>query len=532
MKANGSILSDKRIHDRFPRFSPIWNDINEHDSAVLGLAAIAGFFFLSIVIILTASQYGFHRDELNFIENARHLDWGFVEYPPLTSFIAWIVICIFGTSLIALRMVAALMVLTAAWITGLMALEFGGSRTGQVYAMVAAITAPVVLFTTRFFSYQTLDYLWWVLAFYLVVRLLKTDNPKWWLSIGAVLGLGIMTKYSIPFLVPGMMLGVLLTPARKYLKNRWLWAGALLAMVIFLPNLIWQIQHHLISLDFQMETRTRNIELGRTQDFLIQQFYLVTNPAVIILCANTLLYCLVKPEGKAYRLLGWMFVVPFILFIVAQGRSYYMAGAYPMLIALGASRIYPIQQSPDTLSSSIHQKKIKIDSNFGGLLLSGVLILAVVIPIAKVGSTWWNFDAQVNSEIKEEIGWPELVREVGRIYSSIPGEERKQTGIIAFNYGEAGAINLYGAAYGLPEVVSPVNTYWLRGYRNSPQTVIVLGLTKKYVDMLFTSCQLPGNTPNPFHIENEETRDHPDIFLCRGTRDPWPEIWPNIQSFG
>ena len=511
-----------------------WRKIHVRDWELLALVALAWLFLLTLISVLTTWQYGFHRDELNFIENARRLAWGYVEYPPFTPFIARVVLELAGASLIALRFTAALGISISMVLTGMMAQELGGTGQAQIVAMLAAGIAPIVLVNSRFFSYQTFDYLWWVLVSYLMIRRLKSGNPRGWLGIGAAVGFGMMTKYSIPFLLAGIAIGVLLTSARRDLKSPWLWAGASLALLIFSPNLIWQIQHHWISLEFQVSTRLYNIQVGRTGSFLLDQLYICANPAAITLWLGGLYFYLKDPAGKPYRAIGWMYLVPLVLFLLAKGRFYYLAGAYPMLIAAGASRAIrkPAAQTGPPASSR-RRPTFWRNPLYGGLILGGLFGMAVILPVAPVGSAWWNFDAEMNPEIREEIGWPELVREVARIYAALPEEERSQAGILAKNYGEAGAVNLYGAAGGLPKAISGIDTYWLRGYGSPPpQTLIVLGMTEAEARSIFERCYLAGHTPNPENIQNEETRDHPNIFVCRTPRQPWPEFWESFRYFG
>lgn len=511
-----------------------WQRLIASDARFLALLALGWLVLLTTVSVLTAGQYGFHRDELNFIENARHLDWGYVEYPPLTPFIGWIVIQLAGPSLIGLRFSAALAVCLALWLTGLMTKELGGSRLAQSVAMLAAGTAPIVVFDTRFFSYQTFDFLWWVLTAYLLVRLRVSGNPRWWLSIGAVIGLGMMTKYSMPFMVAALAAGLLLTPARNELKSPWLWIGAAVALLIFFPNLAWQVQHNFISLDFQASTRAYNIQMGRTSEFLLQQFYICTNAAAITLWVSGLFFFLRKPAGERFGLLGWIYLVSLVLFLAASGRFYYMAGAYPALIAAGAAQTI---RQPELAAGEQPGTRRRVSfgtiNSYAWLAGTGIFCFATMIPMAPVTSAWWRFDASLNPEIREEIGWPELVDEVSIIYHSLPPEEQARAGILTANYGEAAAVNLYGPARGLPEAISGVNTYWLRGYGDPPpDTLVVLGLNRSQAQSLFQQCSRAGSTPNPYNIQNEETRDHPDIFLCRGLRMRWPEFWKIFHVYG
>ncbi len=222
-------------------------------------------------------HYGFHRDELGLLDDARFLDWGYVSYPPFTPFIARIALILFGSSLVGFRFFAALAQSIAMVVTGLMARELGGRRWAQVVAALAAAISPMSVCMGTMLQYIALDYLWWVLAAYGVIRLLRTENPRWWLLIGAALGLGMMTKYTMIFFIAGIVAGVVLTPARHYLKSPWLWAGAALSIVIFLPNLIWQMRHDFVSLAFLDHIHTRDVEIGRTDGYFVQQLFVNAN---------------------------------------------------------------------------------------------------------------------------------------------------------------------------------------------------------------------------------------------------------------
>jgi hypothetical protein len=205
-----------------------------------------------------------------------------------------------------------------------------------------------------------------------------------------------------------------------------------------------------------------------------------------------------------------------VVFLVAQGRDYYMAPAYPMLLAAGAVAL-------------MSRSRLVRGLIWAGLALGGALGV-LVLPVAPVNSALWN---AVGSNFREEIGWPELVQTVATIRDSLPAEERATTGILTGNYGEAGAIDLYGLARGLPAAISGINSYWLRGYGDPPpQTLIVLGLSLQELKRDFESCEVAGRIANRFGVVNEETRDHRDIYVCRRLRMPWPEFWKESRRFG
>ncbi len=490
------------------------------DVAILMYAALGTV----VVHLLTGGRYGFHRDELATLDDARHLAWGYVAYPPITPFFARISLTFFGTSLAGFRFFAALAQAAAVVLTGLMARELGGGRGAQLVAIAAAI--PFCLAGGALMQYVSFDYLFWVLTAYFVVRLLKSEDPRWWLAIGSAIGLGMMAKYSMGFFALGIVAGVVLTDARRYLASKWLWYGVAASIVVFLPNLIWQAQHHFISLDFLKHIHERDIRIGRTKDFLPGQLEMTL--LALLLALAGLYYCLIAGAGRRFRMLGWMYVVPLLLFVIAKGRAYYLAGAYPMLYAAGS--VWG-ERWLASLRGSWH---FVVRAGAWTALVADVgIIVGFTLPVAPVNSAWFNRAAKVQGDFREELGWPELVQTVARIRDSLPAQDRARLGILTGNYGEAGAINLYGPNHGLPQAISGVNSFWQRGYGDPPpETLIVLGLSHGFLERNFSSCEVAGHTPNPYGIENEETSDHPDIYVCRGLHRSWPEFWSDFRFYG
>ena len=280
---------------------------------------------------------------------------------------------------------------------------------------------------------------------YLVLRLLNSDDRRWWIAIGAVIGLGLMTRYTIAGLVVGLAIGFLLTPARSYLMSRWLIAGAVLTLVIVAPNLIWQANHGFISLDFLRTVHARDIQLGRTNGFLWKQLLVPAHVLTIPLWIAGLSFYFRKPEGVRYRVLGWTFVAVLVLFAIISARDYYTAPLYPMLLAAGA-----------VLSDDWPRWARGL--TWAGLAVALGSGIALVLPVAPINSRWFEASNRVSDNLREEIGWQELVDTVATIRDSLPIEERATTGILTGNYGEAGAINLYGPAHGLPMALSRANS--------------------------------------------------------------------------
>jgi hypothetical protein len=481
------------------------------ESALRGILMFAALKVLFHLV--TNDGYGFHRDELATIDDARHLAWGYVAYPPLTAFLGRVAMLVGPATPRVLRFLPSVAQGLVIVLTALIARRLGGDRRAQWIAALAAAIAPVSLAASSLYQYVTFDFLWWVLIAWGVASLLATGDDRFWVVIGGAIGLAVLTKYTIAFLLAGLAAGLLLTGPARHLRSRWLWIGAAIAVALALPHFIWEARHGFITLEFLKSIHARDVRIGRTDHFLIEQLMEPAHPLTIPLWLAGLVALF---ASRRFRLLGWMAVVPFVLFVVARGRGYYTAPLYPMLFAAGAS-VVPRRARAAVIA----------------LLPLGFATASFCLPLAPIGSPLFKAAARRNGDFVEEIGWPELAQEVARIWSTLPPEERARAGIFCGNYGEAGAIDLYGPAHGLPKAISSTNSYWLRGPGDPPpETVVVLGAHRERLEEVCASVTLAGHTPNPYGIENEETRDHPDIFICRGLKTTWDELWPRIRNFG
>jgi hypothetical protein len=495
------------------------------DIGILILLALARI----LLQVLTNGQYGFHQDELVTLDAAaHHLAWGYVAWPPATPFLARVSLTMFGPSLIGLRSFAALAEGIVMLLVGLMIRDLGGGRWAQILGAVAVATSPLSLVQGGLFQYETFDYFCWVLLAFMVLRLLKSENPRWWVGIGAAIGLGMMNKYTLAFSVGGVIVGVLATRIRLYLKSPWLWGGALLALVVWLPNLLWEAQNHWVSLYFLASIHTRDVQAGLTSGFLRDQILFNFNPVMLFLVIAGCYYFFLAPAGQSYRMMGWMYVAPFILLILTQGKGYYLGATYPMLAAGGAvwweGRLGRI--------TSRRWARAWQWTTWSVLSVFATLLAATELPVAPLGSAWWDVISKSNIELKSEVGWPELVQSVAKVYNSLPESEKAHTAILAASSGEIGSIDLYGPAYGLPRVISGFDSYWQYGYGNPPpQTLIVLGFSGSFLAN-FQDCTLIAPITTPFNIQNDETIDHDSIYLCHILRRPWPQFWKTFQYFG
>jgi hypothetical protein len=474
--------------------------------------------------MLTNGQYGFHRDEFQFLSDAQHLDWGFVPYPPLTSALEYLALKMFGLSLVGLRLFSVLAQALVILVSGLMARGLGGGRMAQVFTAIAVGLSPAPMANATMFQYSSFDMLWWVLVAWSGIRLLRDDDPRWWVAIGLFAGLGLQTKYSIAFELLGVLGGVLLTDARRYLTNRWFWAGGAVALLVFAPNLSWLAAHDFISYRFLQSIHLRDVSEGRADGFVRDQFLINANLfAAPVWIAGLVGYFRVR----RFRMLGWMYVVPLLLFLLLRGRFYYVSATYPMLLAMGAV------VGERWLRTLRPARQVGIATLlFSGVAAIGLYAALIIMPMASSGPML-HFALTRNYDLREKIGWNELVTRVVAIRDALPAGQQENLGIVVGNYGEQGAIALLGKDHGLPAPITAVNSGWLRGYPPTPpSTVIVLGSSRERADELFFNCHLAGHTGNALGVVNEESRDHPDIFVCGAARRPWSEIWSHGPEFG
>ncbi|MGB6692676.1 MAG: hypothetical protein WBE56_00735, partial [Terracidiphilus sp.] len=304
----------------------------------------------------------------------------------------------------------------------------------------------------------------------------------------------------------------------------WFWAGIALALLIFLPNFVWLVRHDFISYTFLQHIHARDVGEGRAEGFLKGQFFVCANLAAAPLWLAGVFGFL---RERRYRMFAFMYFIPLALFFIGKGRNYYMAGAYPMLLAMGAV------QAERWLRSLPRIARYSIATvYFAAFAFVAAYICAIVIPLQSAGPLR-DFALSHNGDLREEFGWDQLVRTVAQIRNSLPPDQQAHLGITTANYGEYGAIEILGRAYGLPTPIGTTNSEWLRGYPSPlPTTLIVLGLRPEQANQIFTNCRLAGHNGNSQGLRNEESVDHPDIFVCGPPRISWADLWKNHQNFG
>jgi len=486
--------------------------------------------------------YGYFRDEFYYLACGEHLDWGYVDHPPLVALVARAARALLGDSLPAIRFVPAVASAAVVLLTGLLARALGGSRYSQCLAAIAILIAPTYLFIGNYLSMNVFDQLFWTAGAGILILIVRRDDPRLWLAFGVVAGLGLMNKSSMLFFGFGVAVALLLTPQRTHLKSGWLWAGALAAGLIVLPNVLWEVRHGWPTLEFMQNAQRLKNYHGTPLEFFLGQVVEI-HPLTLPVWLAGLGSFLFGREGRKYRLLGLVYVAVFLLLTVQQAKAYYLAPIYPMLLAGGAVAIGRSIETRATAGAGRVARWLK-PAIVASLLAGGAVTAPLVLPILPI-ETFIRYQALFGgaAAVKEErhamgrlpqhyadmFGWEEMVATVARVYHRLPPDEQARCAIFASNYGEAGAIDLLGPKYGLPKAVSGHNSYYLWGPGDRPvQVVITMGESEEDVRKSFADVTLGETFTNDYVMPYEN--DLP-IYVGRGPRAPLAELWPHTKKF-
>lgn len=504
----------------------------KNDLAVLIYLALAKL----LIHFFANGGYGYFRDELYYMACGDNLALGFVDHPPLIAFIIRFTRMILGDSLFALRFFPALAGALVVFLTGLIVRELGGRRFAQVLAAVAVIVSPIFLGTHNILSMNAFDHLFWTLSAYLIIRILKTKDPKFWILLGVVLGFGLLNKYSMLFFIFGFVVGLLLTPNRKYFLSKWIWVSGTVAFLIFLPNLIWQVVHRWPTLEFMRNASLYKIMALSPLEFLAGQI-LEMHPFTFPILILGLAYFLFSKSGKPYQLFGWMYIVLFLLFVLTRSKTYYFAPIYPVMFAAGAVGIGKFIQSGKRWA---WLKPVSLSF----LIIGGLLTAPMVLPVLPVDSyIEYSTSLGISHPPTERhemgllpqfyadmFGWENMAATVAEVYEQLSPEEKTQCAIYAQNYGEAGAIDFFGRKHGLPKAISGHNNYWLWGLRgyNKANILIILGGNEADYKRAFNNVKQVATFQHKYVMPYENNLP---IYLCRGIKLPLKMLWPYFKHF-
>jgi Dolichyl-phosphate-mannose-protein mannosyltransferase len=497
-------------------------------AVVLYLAGVKLLFHL-----LTANRYGIFRDEMYYLACGEHLQWGYVDHPPLIALVAWIARHLFGDSLIGLRFFPALAGAGTVWLTGKIAREFGGGAFAQVLAALAVIAVPIYLIMHHWLTVNAFEPLLWMACIWCIVRAINRNEPRYWIRFGVLVGVTMEDKYTIAFFAVALVIALILTGDRRFLGVKEFWIGATLAILIFLPNLVWLAGHDWPFLELMHNVRQSHRDIVRGPlAFIIDQAEIM-NPFLIPLWLGGLIWLFIGRDGTRFRVLGIVYILLLAMMIALRGKNYYLSAIYPVLFAAGAVAFEKITRLRWKWSRVIYALFVIASTIVLAPTLSPILSPEQYLAYQKkLGFEPPKAENQATGPLPQyfadEFGWREMAEETARIYKSLPPEERARTAIFANNFGEAGAIDFFGPRLGLPKAICNHQTYWLWGPRNyDGSTVIVLGSDGTGDREHFQSVEVAGHVEHPYSRRDE----HFDIFLCRGFTGDLRLAWSRMKKY-
>ena len=482
-------------------------------------------------------SYGWFRDEFYYVACGRHLDFGYVDHPPFVALVARLVTSIFGDSLAALRLVSAVVGAAVIYLAGRLARELGGGLFAQGLAVVCVLIAPVYLNLFHIFTMNGFDFLFWTLGALVVVRILKTENPKLWLLFGLVAGIGLENKHSMLFFGLGVFVGVLLTPERRHFRAPWIWLGGAVAVLLFLPNVLWEVVHGWPTLEFMHNAAEhKNLALSPVA-FMLQQV-LLTHPLTLPIWLLGIGWYFFSRPGRPFRLLGWIYLTVLAVLLTQHSKPYYLAPSYPLLFAAGATAIegWLERLRRPWLRPALAGTLILL------LVAGGAVIAPLAMPILSVhrfipyqkalGLEASSGERHRLGELPQHYadmhGWPAIVEEVARVYRTLTPEERTRATVFGQNYGDAGAIDVLGRAYGLPSAISGHNSYFLWGPPERADVVIIIGGDEDDNRAACVDLRRAGEIRCGYCMPFE---DRQTVSVCRGLKMPWRELWPRVKHY-
>ena len=490
--------------------------------------------FKLILLIIFAGNYGLFRDEYYYIATSNHLAWGYVDLQPLSAVILAVSRWIFGDSIFGIRIFSYIAGSAIVFVSGLIAREMNGSKFAQIFTAFLVIFSGVILGNSGYFSMNSFDILLSALMFYFLIRLINTNNQKLWLVIGLLFGIGLENKLTFLFLGFGLAVGLLLTKHRNQLKSKELWIAVAIAVIIFLPNIIWQISNHFPTLEFM-----HNAAAYKNKPMSIREFTLGSlnelNPGYILFPFMAIYFLFFHKQGKAYNIIGWIFISVFLVFAFDNGKPYYMGVLFPVMLAAGVV-------GADYLIEKYLRNYVR------------VILVIIVIPFVFMVTPFAIPVFNVNTFIKysetlgikpesgersklgflpqfyaDRFGWKDMVKEVAKAYNQLSPEEKKEALIFGQNYGEAGAVNFYRKKYNLPQAISSHNNYWIWGYPKGykGKVLIVIGSNYKSNSEFFNYVKLAAHHSSKYGMSYENV----DIFICKDPKEDLSKIWDKIKHF-
>jgi hypothetical protein len=520
---------------------PLHEDLRSILWLSAGFAAVKLAIQIIGNVLAQHAGYGIFRDELYYLVCGQRLAFGYVDQPPLTALQARVSEMLFGhDTMWSLRLISAMAGAAKVFLTGLLVWVLGGGRRAAALAMLGVIAGGVYLGIDGYMSMNSFDPVFWMLCALALLRIVQTTSPaevrSWWIVFGLSAGLAFENKDSVAFFLIAMLAALLLTPQRRILANRWFAVAVLLIVLVALPNFLWQVHNHFPTLEWLrgVQASDKDVKLPPGPFFVAQ--IMTLTPTTILLWGIGVLWFLFARAARSYRFLGVFYVVFLALMMALHAKDYYLVPAYPVFFAAGAVARF-------AWAKRIVWRNVLIGAYAVILAIGVVAFFPFSVPVLPP-QQWLAYAQRLHYIPKESenhaatllpqffadrIGWEDLAKQVAAIYNALPAEERGKTGILASNYGQAGAIDVLGARYGLPSAISGHQNYWIwgpRGYTGEDM-IVINSATLDEMNAVYASCVVAGKRDDPLTMPWE----HGSIYFCRGRKTTYQSDWKELKHY-
>ena len=469
---------------------------------------------LAVCLALTLDRYGYHRDELYF----RMLppQWGYVDQPPLVPALARLTRTLIGDEAWALRVPAVLLGCGSVVVLAHLTRVLGGGARAQMITAWGVGFGTFTLAFSHILLTASVDLVLWPAILLVVITVIRTGQPRWWLLAGVLVGVGTYDKWLIVVLVIGVLIGIVAVGPRNVLRSRWLAGAAILAVLIGLPNVVWQVTHGLPQMAMGAALSEANAADVRTS--LAPLLLVMVGPLVCWIWIVGVVQLLRRPPWRAYRFLVVVLAVVIIQTFTGGSQVYY---PYPVLTVVFAAGAVEVARW-----SEVAQGRSRI---IAGVVALHVLSNAVFnLPVLPVGWLRHTPIPAINQAIADQVGWPRYVAQIDAVVT-VARERDPQTVVLTGNYGEAGALDRFGST-GAP-VYSGLNALWDLGPPPPPTaTAVLVGIPLESADRLFEQCTVRDRLDNQVGVDNEEQGQ--PIAVCTEPRQPWVDLWPQLRRLG
>jgi hypothetical protein len=482
-----------------------------------------------------SGRYGYFRDELYYAACGQHLAWGYVDHAPLAPFLARLSRAFLGDSLPALRFLPALAAAAKVFLGGWLARELNGEKYAQFLAAFCVLLAPIYLTFDSFFSMNAFEPVFWMLCAAIVLRILNGGNPKLWILFGLIAGLGILNKHSMFFFGSGIAVGLLAMSARKHFWKPWIWLGGGMAFLCFLPNLLWEIHNGWPTLALFHAVMGTKYVIVSPWEYIWQQT-LLTHPLAVPIWIAGLYFLLRDPLGRKYAVLAWAYFTVLAEMLILHGKIYYLAPAYIMLLAAGSVWI-ELRLVPRV--GAWFRPAVAVPLLIGGLIAAPLAMPILPVEAAIRYTRFWDVQAihvenipasELPQLFADMFGWQEQVRAVAGVFKTLPAAERAQAVVLAYNYGEASALDYFGSKLGLPPAVSGHNQYGLWGPgAMTGQVAVAIGFSESQLRQFYDEVTPVASVWSHYAIPEESPLT---IFVCRRPRKSLQESWEQWKYLG